>query len=753
MTDMTDNLVSINPVEKEVPRPNGPRRCALVLLVALITAVVATPALAARASGKHVEASLVSELAVVAPGQSFWVAVRFEIDDSWHTYWRNPGDSGEPTRIVWHLPEGVTAGEIRWPAPERIPFGPLANFGYDGRVLHLAQITVPNDWPVGEPLRLAASATWLVCKEICIPEDAEMALELPVATTAEPSDAWTGVQFAEAFDQSPEAGWAARYRAPAPAGESRAARGLDLIVDTADDTIEAESAYFFPYDWGAVDPVAPQRLSRDANTLILTMVAGEQPPIAALEGVLVLNPEAPRDDVSRRAIEISAAPVAPAGGGALSAPDGPAPGVLAALGLALLGGLLLNVMPCVFPVLSMKAMGVVRHATDRRALRLSGLSYAAGILVFIGVVAGLLIGLKAAGEEIGWGFQLQSPAFVAVMALVVFTLGLSLSGVFTIGASAMGWGEAAIGGRSGPLGSFLTGALAALVATPCTAPFMGLALGFALTQPWPSALAVFLALGVGLALPYLLLTFIPGFARLLPRPGGWMERLKQLLAFPLYVTAAWLIWVLSLQAGASAVFAVLIAMILVAFAVWLIEAARTSAGGWRGAAGALAVAAGIGAVALAVWPQAAASPLGGSGDGSENASASLAFEPYSPARLDDLRARGVPTFVNLTAAWCITCQVNERVALSSERVARTFRERGIAYLKGDWTNRDPEISRLLDAFGRSGVPLYLFYAPGADTPVILPQLLTEATIIDALGGLPLVERAPSPMTSPVKGRG
>lgn len=733
----------------------------------MFLAVVAatTSALAAPTSGKRVDAALISEMAVAAPGQSFWAAVRFDIAEGWHTYWRNPGDSGEPTRIVWQLPPGVEVGDIQWPAPERIPFGPLTNFGYGERVLHLARITVPEDWPEGSPLRLNASATWLVCKEICIPEDAELALDVPVATESLPSDTTTGARFAEALAEVPaEAGWTARYLTRAPEDRSNTAQSLDLIIDTAGDSIGAASAYFFPQEWGAVDPLPPQRLSRDGEVLTLAMVAGDQPPGEVLTGVLVLNPDASRDDPSRRAFEISAvaAPSAATlgqgtvnrdGGTRLSSLGGTpsaAPGMLAAIGLALLGGLLLNVMPCVFPVLSMKAMGVVRHASDRRALRLSGLSYVAGILVFIGLVAGLLIGLKAAGEQIGWGFQLQSPSFVSAMALIVFALGLSLSGVFTIGASAMGWGEAVIGGRSGPLGSFLTGALAALVATPCTAPFMGIALGFALTQPWPSALAVFLALGLGLALPYLVLTFVPGLARLLPRPGAWMERLKQLLAFPLYVTAAWLVWVLALQGGASAVFAVLIGMILVAFAVWLSEAARTFAGGWRRATGALALAAGIGALALALWPQAAASSLGRADGGGQLGQTSLAAEPYSAARLDDLRARDIPTFVNLTAAWCITCQVNERVALSSERVARTFRERGVVYLKGDWTNRDPEISRLLDNFGRSGVPLYLLYWPGEDAPVVLPQLLTETTVIEALGGLPLIERNPDSMPGSMK---
>jgi thiol:disulfide interchange protein DsbD len=529
-----------------------------------------------------------------------------------------------------------------------------------------------------------------------------------------------------------------------------------LTLIGADPSGGAEGAYFFPYTWGAIDPAAPQRLERDRDGVRLIMAAGGELSEGNLAGVVVFNPERAADDPRRRAIAVEAALGAAAVGGqpgaagasvagsGTSATGGrAAPGLIMAIGLALLGGLILNVMPCVFPVLSIKAMGVLRHASDRRALRLSGLSYTAGVLVFVGLVAGALIALKAAGQEVGWGFQLQSPGFVAVMALLVFTLGLSLSGVFAVGGSMMGWGAGLADDRGGSVrGSFFTGALAALVATPCTAPFMGIALGFALTQPWPVALAVFLALGLGLALPYLALTFLPGAARLLPRPGAWMERLKQALAFPLYLTAAWLVWVLALQAGAGAVLALLVAMVLAAFAAWLYDIAQGLNGGRRGFARAACLAAGVGALALALWPQAGAAPLPAAaanpGSGVARTADRLAAEPFSFARLEELRAAGTPVFVNLTAAWCITCQVNERLALSSPRVAQVFSERGIVYLKGDWTNRDPEVTRLLESFGRSGVPLYLFYPPGDARAEILPQFLTESIVVDAVEGLPVI---------------
>lgn len=737
--------------------------CALAMLLAAAAGAVGAGAAAAP---ERVRASLVSETAAVSPGSSFWVALRLDIAEGWHTYWRNPGDSGEPTRIDWRLPDGVTASDIHWPAPEAIPYGPLVNFGYHGTAWHLVRITVPEAWPDDRPLALGAEASWLVCKDICIPEGAELGLELQAGRMSLPPPA-EAVALAAARARLPAPFEGEATFAGEPAGAGGAAEGrLVLTLEGDDPGGGAGSAYFFPHAWGAVDPVAPQRLERRDGGVRLVMAVGPEPPGETLAGVLVFAPERAADDPGRRAIAVEAArsgPIpatanatadagavagaagAPAtGSGASPAGSGAGPGLFVAFGLALLGGLILNIMPCVFPVLSIKAIGVLRHASDRRALRRSGVSYTAGVLVFVSVVAGALIALKAAGQEVGWGFQLQSPGFVAVMALVVFTLGLSLSGVFSIGGTMLGWGSGLAAGHGGGVrGSFFTGALAALVATPCTAPFMGVALGFALTQPWPVALAVFLALGLGLALPYLALTLLPGTARLLPRPGQWMERVKQVLAFPLYLTAAWLVWVLAQQAGAGAVFAVLVAMVLAAFAAWLFDIAQGSSGGRRAFAGAACLAAGAGAIALALWPQAGATALpaiNANRDASlarAPAPGGLAAEPFSFARLDALRAAGTPVFVNLTAAWCITCQVNERLALSSARVAEAFSERGVAYLKGDWTNRDPEITRLLESFGRSGVPLYLFYRPGSGGPEILPQFLTESIVIDAIDTLPI----------------
>jgi thiol:disulfide interchange protein DsbD len=706
--------------------------------VLALTVPVAVPAGAAEQAGfrsvsqtDNVRAELVAELSSVSPGASFWVALRLDIRKGWHTYWRNPGDSGEPTRIRWSLPAGVTASDIHWPFPRRIPYGPLVNYGYENRVLHLVRMQVDDRWAPGQALEATADASWLVCEDICIPEAASFRLTLPAATGPARLDPASAAEIDRAR---------ARLPATPPLPGRVEVRGDSLVLDVATgvDGANISSAIFFPYEWGYVEPAGAQELEVRGDRLNLKMVRGENVP-EVLDGVLVIE-ERNGDSTLERAVEISAArevsKSAVSGATSIASIDGAGAGVdgvgglAGALALAFLGGLILNLMPCVFPVLSVKAIGIVGHAArSSRHLRLSGLVYTAGVLAFMALVGGVLIALKGAGAEIGWGFQLQSPAFVAVMALILFTLGLSLSGYFAFGASVMGWGGG-LAGRSDAMGSFYTGALAALVATPCTAPFMGAAIGFALAQPWAAALLVMLALGLGLAFPYLMLTWIPGLAGRLPRPGPWMDRLKQLLAFPLYAAAAWLVWVLSMQTGPPGVIAVLSAMILVAFAIWLLRATRDAGRKWRLAGSFATALAAVAAIGLGLLPQVL---LPVPGEAAAARAERLAKDkPFSTARLQELRAAGTPVFVNITAAWCITCKVNEQVALSSERVARVFSDRGIVYLKGDWTNRDAEISRYLRSYGRGGVPLYVVYDAAGNEPRVLPQLLTETLVLEAV---------------------
>ena len=713
----------------------------LLVAAALALAGFAAAAGANPVATENARVTLVPERMSVQPGETIVIGLHQDIREGWHTYWRNPGDSGEPTHIQWHLPDGVTVGDILWPAPQRIPYGPLTNYGYSDEVLLRSELTIPANWPDGTPLSIEAHATWLICSDICIPEEATLALDLPVAAgPALPNALWAS-EFTEARHQAPsESPWQAEYAVTADGVGLRLA-----ATDLASEQIE--DVYFFPYEWGVIDHAAPQQWAVDRGSLVIGIGAGLAPPpqTGRLDGILTVV-ERLDSGPARHAFEISALYTAEAIAGAPTSPGGgPAPngaGVgteagganlarlsfLAAIGLALLGGVILNLMPCVLPVLSMKAMALVRQAHgDTRHARLEGLAYTTGILASFAVVAGVLIALQAGGAQIGWGFQLQSPMFVAVLAYVLFAVGLSLSGVFTVGESMVGAGSS-LAARGGLSGSFFTGVLAAVVATPCTAPFMGAAVGFALTQPWPSSLAVFLALGFGLALPYLLLSLRPSLLRFLPRPGVWMDRLKQLLAFPMYASAIWLVWVLGLQAGADGVLAVLAGMLAIAFAAWIWSATRQATRGWRVAGMTVATAAVMIALVIARGGDATVPRE------SLAAAPSAQWEPFSSARLNELRAEGRAVFVNMTAAWCITCLVNERVALSSDAVVDGMIDAGIVYLKGDWTNRDGEITAYLESFGRRGVPLYVYYPPAAGSePRLLPQILTESHVIEAFG--------------------
>ncbi|PIK71169.1 thiol:disulfide interchange protein [Methylobacterium frigidaeris] len=506
--------------------------------------------------------------------------------------------------------------------------------------------------------------------------------------------------------------------------------------------LKARDVAFFPYAETALEHAAEQVATSDATGLHLRLQRSSQTaadaPAPRADGVLTLTEETGSGPV-RRAYALGTAMPAPA---ALAAPvPAPAPaapaigpaeaeGLWQAAFLAFLGGLLLNLMPCVFPVLSIKVLSLVRHSGESPGrVRLHGLAYAAGVLAAFVSLAGLLIALRAGGAQIGWGFQLQSPLVVAGLAYGLFAMGLSLSGVWHLGGRAASLGDG-LTRRAGLEGSFFTGVLATVVATPCTAPFMGAAVGYGLTQGAVVALTVFTALGLGLALPFALLAAWPALLRRLPRPGAWMETLKGLLAFPLYLTVAWLVWVLSQQVGSAGLMAGLAGLVLVAFCAWVTERGRMAGAGAvarRGAQGAallgLLALAGI----LAVLDRDRAGPVA--------VAAADGIEPFSQARLDALLAERRPVFVNMTAAWCITCQVNDRATLRAASVRAAFKAHDVAQLKGDWTNQNPEITRVLEANGRSGVPLYLLY-DGRGGVTALPQILTEATVRDALAALP-----------------
>jgi thiol:disulfide interchange protein DsbD len=705
--------------------------CVLGFTIASASAAPARERPPEAPAGPMVRVELVSETAGVEPGGHVWVGLHKRIAPGWHTYWTNPGDSGEPATIEWTLPDGFEAGDIVWPRPERIPVDPAMSFGYSGEVVLLTRISAPRGLQPGSRARLEAQVAWLVCEKICIPEEARVELTVPIVAGAPPADT-RGAALIAAWRRAVPgpSPWPASLSAtPEHIALSVAARGLsrDRIAD----------AWFFPAQWGPVEHAAPQDVTVSDTGMTIRLARGPLPdlPGGALEGVLVvterLDGKAASHAFNIRALSSGAAPAAGSTPG--TGPRGIS--LLEAVALALAGGIVLNLMPCVLPVLSVKALALVEHAGGGApGLWRHGVAYLAGVLVSFGMVAGALLALRAGGEQIGWGFQLQSPLFVTVLAYVLFALALSLSGAVVLGGRLAGAGHS-LASRPGLAGSFFTGALATVAATPCTAPFMGAAIGFAVTQPWAAALVVFQALGLGLALPYLILTLMPAWRRLLPRPGPWMERLKQLLAFPLYASVAWLVWVVSQQAGPQGVALALGGLLLIGFAAWLYEASRGARPGWRRVA--------VAAVGLAV---AGALGLGAVSDGTPPASAravgrtpgGMSPEPFSPRRLGELRAQGVPVFVNFTAAWCITCLVNERVALRSPEVAAAFGRKGVVYLKADWTNRDPEIAEVLASFGRNGVPLYVLYPPArpgsstAGEPAVLPQILTEGMVIEAI---------------------
>jgi thiol:disulfide interchange protein DsbD len=687
------------------------------LLGSLALAFLAGPALAqAPGATHHVKASLVADSTGIAPGRTIHVALRQQIEPHWHTYWRNSGDSGEPTEIKWDLPGGWQAGGFTWPAPKRLPVGPLMNYGYEGEVLLPMTLTAPASATPGQLVTLKAKARFLVCADICVPEDADLSLTLPVGAGPAPAEPQLGALIDKALAQAPKPGLLSAAFQPKGPSVALAATGAPLKgADLA-------GAYFYPYAATVIDHAKPENIERGPDGLTLTMTAGydfqggKTP--ASLAGVLA---------VGGKAYEVSAAPGAPPPGASGLGPP-PAPGgagggadlgLAAAAAFAFLGGLILNLMPCVFPILAMKAASLAGHGGEEAGARRQGLAFGAGAVVTFVGLAGLLIALKAAGSAIGWGFQLQSPPVVAVLALLMLAVALDLSGVFEVGTSLQGAGSS-LASRGGLIGAFFTGLLAVVVAAPCTAPFMGPALGWALTQPAAAALTVFLALGIGFAAPFVAVAFVPGLLARLPRPGPWMDVFRKALAFPMYGAALWLAWVLAQQAGPEDLAKLFAAGVVVALAAWLagIAQKRAALGGKPLSLAASAVVLAVLAVAAVAWPQAKASEM--------------PSEPYSPARLVELRAAGRPVFVNYTAAWCVSCQVNDKVAISTHAVEAAFARHKVAYLKADWTKRDAVIAAELASHGRAGVPLYLVYGKSGGDGVILPSILTPDIVVKAV---------------------
>ena len=714
----------------------------------------------------------------VAPGKTVWLGLLIEHQPHWHTYWKNPGDSGLPTRLEWQLPAGLQAGEIDWPRPYRMPVGPLVNYGFEGRLLLPVPVTVTAA-PLAASIDVGLRADWLVCKEVCIPESGEFKLKLPVqaATAAH------GALFEDALARRPVALPGAKIEARVEG------LAIALRIGGLPPAWRGQALEYFAADAGVIEhaakpeqrwegdqlvmrvPLSPQRSeSPDRLQAVLAApgdragvqigfaLAGGWPPAAAAgAGTMAADPQALAGGAAAAAPTASAtapatAPTTAAGATASAdpAPDagniGATPVSLRmALILAFAGGVLLNLMPCVFPVLSLKVLGFASHAHHRRALVAGGLAYSAGVIAsFLGLAA-LLLMLRAAGAGMGWGFQLQSPPFVAALAALFMLIGLNLAGVFEFGKFAPS--AACTAHLKRPIADHaLTGVLAVLIASPCTAPFMGGALGMALTQPTPQALAIFAMLGAGMAAPYLVLACWPRAARWLPRPGAWMVRFKALMAFPMFATVIYLVWVIGQQAGMDGAAALLALLLVVAFAAWVhgTTAHSRTRWAWRGGAAALTVVFMAWAWPLLTREVSGDAPVAATASsGAAGATKAGQWEPWSAERVEQARAEGRPVFVDFTAAWCVTCQFNKRLTLSHGSVTADFASKGVLLLRADWTRRDERITRELNRLGRSGVPVYALYGPGQAQPRILSEILSVAQVREAIAGWPAATTLPA----------
>ncbi|SDM67870.1 thiol:disulfide interchange protein DsbD [Oryzisolibacter propanilivorax] len=686
----------------------------------------------------HVSAELVAHAPDgIGPGRPLQLGLLIRHQPDWHTYWLNPGDSGLPTQLQWQLPEGIDAGEIAWPVPRKIPLGQLANYGYEGEVLLPVPLTVSPAWrpgPLAQDATFQLHASWLVCRQECIPEEGRFTLQVPIQGTT----ALHAAAFRAAADAHPRPlpadGGSARVDGDAlelrvaglPAGWR--GRDLELFAETPGVLRHAaapEQSWDADGLWRARVPLSPER-SEGPEPLPLVLAqsgAGVRVALPVTGGWPPLAPAAEVSPALAAALAANARDAAPA-----AAPVTPAPlaAWLAALAGALLGGLVLNLMPCVFPVLAIKVAGFARHGQDLRAQRLGGLAYAAGVVLsFLALGAGMLA-LRAAGEAVGWGFQLQSPAVVAALAALFTLIGLNLAGLFEFG-SLLPSSLASLQARHPVLDAFLTGVLAVAVASPCTAPFMGASLGLTATLPAAQALAIFAALGLGLALPYGLAAWLPAVARALPRPGAWMDTLRRLLAFPMFATVVWLTWVLGQQVGIDGAAALLALLVLLALVVWTL----TLRGGARALLAPLSIAAGLWlAWAWApklVQPAPTAVAVGAP-------AAQGAWQAWQPDLPAQLLGQGRAVFVDYTAAWCVTCQYNKQTTLADAEVLQDFAAKNVALLRADWTRRDPAITAALGELGRTGVPVYVLHAPGR-APVVFSEILGRAELRAALAAL------------------
>lgn len=668
------------------------------LLAVLLVTVSALRAQAVQA--KHLSVELVSRDNALVPGRDAMLGLSFKLDPGWHVYWSNAGDSGDPPDVKWQFPAGITAAPMEFPAPKRLPLGPLMDFGYENAVLFPIPLQVAGSVATGTPAKLVGDVRWLVCREVCIPGKATLTLSLPLAGAAAPNPA-IAAAFQNAIDALPK---------PLPSGDSVQVKAdrtnFYITVETGSREATAE---FFPLDQTQVANAAPQVVTPLADGVQLAIRKDENLSAdpAQLRGLVELS--------GGRAYNIAATVTAGVPVAAVP-PQTNASELLRIGALAFLGGIILNLMPCVFPVLFIKGLGLLQsQGLARAASRKHGLVYALGILVSFWIIVGVLLLLRAGGSQFGWGFQFQSPTFVAIITLLLFFFGLSLAGLFEFGLSLTSAGGA-LAQKQGYSGSFFTGMLATVVATPCTAPFMGAAVGFALSQSVIVTFAIFTALALGLAFPYVLLTLFPEWTRVLPRPGAWMEVLKQAASVPIFGTVIWLLWLYAKLASVDLLVWLMAALLLVAIGGWMLH---------RWVRSGLGTAVAVLTIALAILL-----PVYGQHAGKTSREE---WQPWTPQAVAAAQQQGKPVFVDFTAAWCLSCQFNERTVLNSRTVENAMAKAHVVRLRADWTHYDGDITMALSQLGRSGVPTYVVYGSTAGSkPDVLPEALTQSAVVDAL---------------------
>jgi len=660
------------------------------------------------------------------PGKTVWVGLQLTHQSEWHTYWKNSGDSGLPTTLQWTLPPGVTAGEIAWPLPQKILIGNLANYGFEGTVLLAVPLTItPAFKPLvpGGDIEIKLKANWLVCRHECIPEDGEFALRLPVRG----STALNGAAFEANAQAQP----------PTLSGESRVAvdsNTLKVSVSGLPTAVQGTTLEFFPETPEVIETAAKWTQNWQGQvwtaSVPLSELRSASPAVMPL--LLVANANGQRQGFLAQAQmtgdwpkpgSTTTSPKASLGSDTPMSSPASSLGLWAALLGALLGGFILNLMPCVFPVLAIKVMSFTQHADDRRGHHISGIAYSAGVVLSFLALGALMLVLRNAGEQLGWGFQLQAPAVVAVLAALFTVIGLNLAGLFEFG-QFLPSSVSSLESKNIALNAFLSGMLAVAIASPCTAPFMGASLGLALGLPAVQALLIFTAIGVGMASPYLAASLIPSVAKLLPRPGAWMQTFRRAMAFPMFATVVWLVWVLGQQTGidgAATLLALLVALSLVIWSLTLHGRTR-----WVVAIISIAIytllTGAIGQNVLKVSEPA-------------NTTASTErWQAWAPGRVEQVLATGAPVFVDFTAAWCVTCQYNKKTTLANPDVLADLEAKKVTLLRADWTRRDADITAALSQLGRNGVPVYVIYKAGR-APVVMSEVLSVDEVRAALAAL------------------